>query len=144
MPKKRSFSRVAITLPTVDLEAADRIARSQDRSRSWVVAEAVRRYAVFLETESASESAVEDRTTAVAVSGATPSRELATHRPGLGRARLDQLRLDLKLTPEERIRAAEETLRLSRRRGARQPRQLLQFDRFEDYLDWKRLQDVIV
>lgn len=131
-------------MPTVDLAAADRIARSHDRSRSWVVAEAVRRYAASLETEPASESAIEDRTTAAAFPSATSSRELAPHRPGLGRARFDQLRRDLKLTPEERIRAAEETLRLSKRREARQPRQLLQFDRFEDYLDWKRLQDISV
>jgi hypothetical protein len=42
------------------------------------------------------------------------------------------------LTPEERVRAAEETALLSELRVRPRPRQLLQFDRFEDYLEWKR------
>jgi hypothetical protein len=42
------------------------------------------------------------------------------------------------LTPEERVRAAEQTVRLSELRAGPRPRQLLQFDRFEDYLEWKR------
>lgn len=43
------------------------------------------------------------------------------------------------LTPEARIRAAEETLRLTMLRQKGRPSQLLMFDRFEDYLEWKRL-----
>jgi hypothetical protein len=59
----------------------------------------------------------------------------------LGASRLDQLRRDLALTPEERVRAAEETLRLTQLQHGPRPQQVLAFDRYEDYLDWKRRQD---
>ena len=39
------YARISITLPAEDLAAADRLAAQQDRSRSWIVAEAIRRYA---------------------------------------------------------------------------------------------------
>ena len=45
MSAKPRYSRIAITIPAADLAAADAIARKRDRSRSWVIAEAVRRYA---------------------------------------------------------------------------------------------------
>jgi hypothetical protein len=38
MPKRKLYARIAITLPDADLAAADRLARAQDRSRSWIVA----------------------------------------------------------------------------------------------------------
>ncbi|WP_310569668.1 hypothetical protein [Gemmatimonas sp.] len=37
-------ARIAVTLPDGDLAAADRLARTLDRSRRLIVAEAVRRY----------------------------------------------------------------------------------------------------
>ena len=85
MPRRKPFARIAITLPAQDLAAADRLARAQDRSRSWVIAEAIRRYAASGEGE--------------------PSRS-----PGLGPYRLNQLKADLRLSPEERVRAAQRTL----------------------------------
>ena len=45
MPPHTTYARIAITLPREDLASADRLARDQDRSRSWVIAEAIRRYA---------------------------------------------------------------------------------------------------
>jgi hypothetical protein len=39
------FSRISITLPPATLAAADELARALDRPRSWVVAEAIRRFA---------------------------------------------------------------------------------------------------
>jgi len=45
MPKSKRYARIAITLPEQDLAAADRMALAKDRSRSWIVAEAIRRYA---------------------------------------------------------------------------------------------------
>src|ERR1043166_2758341 len=83
MPRRKPFARIAITLPAQDLAAADRLARAQDRSRSWVIAEAIRRYAASGEGE--------------------PS-------PGLGPYRLEQLKADPRLSPEERVRAAQRTL----------------------------------
>ena len=56
---------------------------------------------------------------------------------GLSPSRLAQLRRDLELTPEERVRAAEETLRLDRLREPIRPQRVLCFDNYEDYLDYK-------
>jgi putative transcriptional regulator len=59
-------------------------------------------------------------------------------RKGLGPSRLAQLTRDLQLTPEQRVLAAEETLRQA---GVpRRPRRhhVLAFDRYEEFLDWKK------
>ena len=86
MPRGKPFARIAITLPAEDPAAADRLAAENDRSRSWIVAEAVRRYV----------------------------RERATLTVGvhLGASRREQLRRDLALSPLERVRAAEEGVRI--------------------------------
>lgn len=131
MPTKKPYARIAITLPKRDLAAADRLARAQDRSRSWVVAEAIRRYASSIEApppQVGSSVRAADETPAIA--------------PGLGASRLAQLRSDFSLTPEARIRAAEQTLLLNEERETpRAPRahQVVAFDRYEDFLDWKRM-----
>ena len=57
--------------------------------------------------------------------------------PGLSPSRLAQLLSDMRLTPEERVRAAEATLTLDRLREAGVPRRVIGFDRYEDYLDYK-------
>jgi hypothetical protein len=88
MSNRRPFSRVTITVPPEDLAAADRLAEAQDRSRSWIIAEAIRKY-VAAEAE--------------------PARA-----EGIGPYRLDQLIRDMALTPEGRVRAAEDTERVSR------------------------------
>jgi metal-responsive CopG/Arc/MetJ family transcriptional regulator len=107
MAKPPPYARIAITLPPETLAAADRLARAADRSRSWVIAEAVRRFAAT----------------------------------GLGPSRTGQLQRDLQLTPEARVRAAEETMRVAElRHGPRRDR-MLAFDRYEDFLDWKRSED---
>jgi hypothetical protein len=59
------------------------------------------------------------------------------HTPGLSASRREQLRRDLLLTPEERVRAAEETLMLDRLRHGGDPSRVIGFDRYEDYLDYK-------
>lgn len=56
---------------------------------------------------------------------------------GMSPSRLAQLKLDLLLTPEERVRAAEETLKVDRLREAGVPRGVMVFDRYEDYFDYK-------
>jgi hypothetical protein len=61
----------------------------------------------------------------------------------LGEARLTQLEADLQLSPEERVRLAEQTARVStlirpQRRGTR----FQSFDRYEDYLAYKREEEV--
>jgi hypothetical protein len=116
MPKRSRFARIAITIPADDLATADAIARERQRSRSWVISEAVRRYA------------------------AEPAP--APPQPGLGPLRLAQLAADLRLTPEQRVAAAEETARTSIARGTVRAQRAIGFARLEDYLDWKRLEDL--
>jgi plasmid stability protein len=57
-------------------------------------------------------------------------------------ANLSRLRSDLALTPEQRVHLGEELARVS---AAQRPRprfqRVIQFDRYEDYLDWKRYGD---
>ena len=118
MPKRPNYSRVAITIPASDLAAADAIARERQRSRSWVISEAVRRYA------------------------AEPVPAPPAFTPGLGPLRLAQLAADLRLTPEQRVRAAEQTARAARPRNAVRAQRVIGFDDLNDYLAWKRLEDI--
>jgi hypothetical protein len=107
-----------VTIPRDVLAAADRRARELGRSRSWVVTDAIRQY----------------------TRGAAGVREPSLHPyvAGLGASRQGQLEADLALTPEARVLEAERVAREAELvRGARHQRQVLQFDRFEDYLDWK-------
>jgi hypothetical protein len=63
---------------------------------------------------------------------------------GLGASRLAQLVADLALTPEQRVLEAERTARAAeeRRRAAGRQVWIRSFDRYEDYLDWKRRGDL--
>ncbi len=110
------YARIAITLPPETLAAADRLARAQDRSRSWIVSEAVRRYAALIET--------------------APDPNPAS--AGLGASRTMQLLRDLALTPEQRVHVADETLLAHDDNTFRVVRESRSFDRYEDFLDWKR------
>jgi hypothetical protein len=118
------LTRISITLPRDVLAAADRRARSLDRSRSWLIVEAIRAYLAGSPSQ-------------VREPAATP---YGVTSPGLGPLRLAQLESDLRLTPERRVRAAEETARLGEQvRGFRgRLDRVLSFDRYEDYVDWKR------
>lgn len=131
--KKRgpAFARIAITLPPEVLEAADRLASRLDRSRSWVVAEAVRRFD-------------QDESPARAPGLLREPRAgyQAMLSPGLGHLRQAQLEADVRLTPAERVRAAEETARLSQHLRPALGQQLLCFDSPEEYLAWKRREAV--
>ena len=112
--------RVTITIPADLVDAADRRAAEEHRSRSWVLAEALRAY--------------------VAREPVRVSRASAAHEAiGLGPSRQAQLEADLALTPEERVRLAEQTA-LVRPHGLRRGRrdQVLTFDRIEDFLAWEK------
>lgn len=56
---------------------------------------------------------------------------------GLSPSRRAQLEHDLELSPEERVRAGEETLKLDRLRRTHIQHRVIGFDRYEDYLDHK-------
>lgn len=125
-------ARISVTLPPALVEAADARARALDRSRSWVVAEALRQY---LGPEPHEDAGAPSRASLrVAEAAAAPYGA-----PGLGEYRVVQLEADLALTPEERVRAAEETARVTEALAPRyRAHRLLLFDRYEDYLEWKR------
>ena len=94
------------------LRRADRIAKHQGRSRSWVLTDAVRRLA----------------------------EPPAARVPRLDDSRRTLLAADLALTPTERVEAAERTAREATVR--RCASLFVTFDRFEDYFEWKRRETI--
>ena len=123
-----ALARISITVARDLLVAADRRAKKLERSRSWVVAEALRRYLA--------------RPGAVRESAVAPYE--AAGPKGLGSYRRAQLDADLALTPEQRVREAEQTARVAElAAGKRLGHRVLTFDRYEDYLEWKRRGDLV-
>jgi predicted transcriptional regulator len=115
MPRKRRYARISITLPRDVLAAADQHAEALDRSRSWVIAEAIKGY------RAASERATGEMPGAAEVAEARQRHLLA----------------DLRLTPGERLRRAAGLLRLAP--TARRPRaQIIGFDSHEEFAAWKQ------
>ena len=128
--RKPRFARVTVTLPRDLLAAADRLAGRLDRSRSWVLAESLRKH---LEAGGS-----------YARPAAAPS---AVREPGaptyaaqeVAEARRYHLKSDLQLSPSERLRRAEELVRLARLVHPHSPRrQIIAFDSYEDYYEWKK------
>lgn len=118
-----ALKRISITLPKDVLEAADRRARALDRSRSWLIVEAVRAY---LAAPAGSRVREAD-------APASAVQEVAD-------ARRRHLVADLKRSPGERLRRAEELAGLAKqvrpRRGRRE--QVIGFDSYEDFYEWKK------
>ena len=121
-----ALSRISITLPRDVLAGADRRARALDRSRSWLLVEALRTY-LATPARSPNAGVGEPDAPVYAV------REVAD-------ARRQHLAADLKRSPAERLRRADELARLARqvrpRRGRRQ--QVIGFDSYEDFYEWKK------
>ncbi|HEX4933590.1 MAG TPA: ribbon-helix-helix protein, CopG family [Gemmatimonadaceae bacterium] len=116
MPAKRPFARIAITLPQETLRAADELAARHDRSRSWIVAEAVRQYAASQRRE----------------------REEGDPASRVGPSRLEQLRRDLALSPEARVLESEELAAIGGDGPVSPPRT---FSSYDDFLAWRRGRD---
>ena len=126
-----SYRRVTVTVPGAVLEAGDRLADRLDRSRSWVVAEALRRYAEVPEAGPAAHAVREP---------VAPSYEV---RQAFRAAELSRLESDLALTPERRVKIAEDLARTAPAgRGRPRFRRVLQFDSYDDYLEWKRFAEL--
>ncbi len=122
-----ALTRISITIPGNLVAALDRKAEELDRSRSWVIAEAVRR---FLEVPRSGGKQ------ALAVREPAPQPYVAAE---IAAARRQHLKTDLALPPAERLRRAEELGRLARRAqrgGVRN--QVIGFDSYEDYYEWKK------
>ncbi len=124
---------ITITIPESLVREVDRLARQLDRSRSWVVSDAVRRHVAAAAQAASGERSVRE-----------PERRPYDVVSGLGPSRQTQLEADLTLTPEERVKAAEQTARATDlvRPAPPRPDRILFFDSYEDYLDWKRREDL--
>ena len=123
-----AITRISMTIPDNLVSALGRKAKELDRSRSWVIAEAVRR---FLEVPPAAGRAV-----AALREPAAPAYAAAD----VAAARLHHLRSDLALPPTKRLKQAEElaSLARSRRRRKGTRHQVIGFDSYEDYYEWKK------
>lgn len=123
--------RISITIPKSLVAALDRRARETDRSRSWVITDAVRR-------------CLEARTDAGEAVNPTVREEPSAHAAKqVLVARQRHLEAEAALSPGERLRRAEELARLARqaqRRPARQ--QVVGFETYEDYYEWKKARRV--
>ena len=126
--KRPRIARISMTLPADLLRQTDQEAKRLGRSRSWVIAEALRR-GLPVGGERPTER-VSVREVVVA-----PYRDPS---PRLDPQRVEQLRRDLKLSPEARLRASDDAVRLGHLAHPRAPLQrVIFFDRFEEYLRWK-------
>lgn len=129
-----TLKRISITIPESVVNQADERARALDRSRSWLVVEALRRYLAQPLTKGrdqtlVKEAAVNPYVVSVPVDVAS---EIAA-------ARVRHLRAELRLTPEERLGRAEELGRLGRRAQQEAPRlQVIGFSSYDDFYEWRR------
>jgi len=120
--RAKSLTRITITIPGDLVSGADRKARELDRSRSWVVAQAVREY---LGHPAPAPRVVREP------DGVYEARAVAE-------ARTRHLAHDLTLTPAERLHRSENLARLARQVRPRARRhQVIGFDTYEDYYAWK-------
>lgn len=127
-----SHARISVTLPPEILAAADRRARELDRSRSWVVADALRTLVTSPGSIPGSAARVRE-----------PPQTYGPAGTGLGPSRTAQLVADMALSTHDRVRAAEETARVGEAVRPSPPvHRVLSFERYEDYLEWKFWENV--
>ncbi len=127
------LTRISITVPKDLVTAADRRARELDRSRSWVVAEALR---AWLRGRERPPSVREPEPVAYA---ARPPETPVNVAAEVAAARRRHLAAELALPPAERLRRAEELARLARAARPRGRRaQVIGFDSYEDFYEWKK------
>ena len=128
-----TLKRISITIPESVIRQADKRARTLDRSRSWLVVEALRRYLAQPAPEGRAVRLVkEESVNPYDVSGPVDvASEIAA-------ARVSHLRAELRLAPEERLGRAEELGRLGRRAQHRAPRlQIIGFSSYDDFYEWR-------
>lgn len=143
------LTRITITIPENLVRAADKRARSDGRSRSWVIADALRRDLALPAT------GLPNLATAVHEPAAPPWGRPGSPTlndadatggpddPELGTspfdaARLLQLEADLALTPADRLAHAEALADLADRARPRpRRRQVVAFETLNDFATWK-------
>jgi len=126
-------SRITITIPADLIQAADTKAQSLSRSRSWVLVEALREY---LAAPRSDHGVGEPVAHPYAASRAAPTVDAAAE---VAASRQRRLRAEARLPELERLRRAEELAQLGRRTDhAGASAQIVGFDTYEDYYEWKR------
>lgn len=134
------LTRISITIPEELVEAADQAARGLDRSRSWLVVEALKRY---LARQARPDGVVAESVVPYRVPREGPPVEVVDAAAEVAEARRLQLASGLRLTLLERLKRAEELGRLGRavqrrERGGATRVQIIGFDSYDDYYRWKR------
>lgn len=125
-----TLARISITIPDDLVAAADQRAAELERSRSWLLVEALRSY---LRTTGA--RAVHESTRSPYGSTSVEATELA---PQIAAAWRRRLQAELQLSPAARLERAEELFRLAEEVHPRRPRtQIIGFDSYEDFYAWK-------
>ena len=132
------MDRITITIPRDLVEAADQWAKSLDRSRSWVLVEALRRHlrgpagAHTVREPAAPPYAPAAYPTAGSATPVDAAAEVAA-------SRRHRLHAELALSPLERLRRAEEVARLGQPSNLpRASALVVGFDSYEDYYEWKK------
>jgi hypothetical protein len=111
MSQSSPYARISLTLPPEVLAEADRLAAGLDRSRSWVIAEAIRRLA--------------------SEGGVVPKNP-----PASDGSRLAQLRADMARSPEERVVAGERLAGAATGPSRGDRDHLFSFRSYHGYLRW--------
>ena len=129
-----ALTRISMTIPLALLKAADRRAKALRRSRSWVIVEALRE---FLGEQGSQGSQGREGSQGAAV------REVVGHpyaaAAEIAEGRRGRLRAELALPPAERLRRGWELGQLGRERQPRGRRvQVIAFEHYEDYYEWKK------
>jgi predicted transcriptional regulator len=125
------LKRITITIPDPLLTAADERSRTLERSRSWVLVDALRRY---LAEETGEQTP--------AVAEGAPASYGDRRAAGLGPYRLAQLESDLGLPVLDRVRESELAARVTELRTTpTRSQRVLTFDRYEDFLEWERWEE---
>lgn len=126
MSTKKSLARISCTIPEDVLAAADRVAAREQRSRSWVISEAVRRYAGGVDSSAAGASEVRESARVVYAAEA------------IAEGRTQRLRHNLELSPKERLARAEELIAFARAvHPHRSLTQVIGFETLSDFMAWK-------
>lgn len=131
--------RITVTIPADLVDAADARAEELDRSRSWVVSEALRRSLPRSGFGRLAPSTV--REPVLQAYDASSSAGVVDIADEIAASRRRRIRAELRLSPGERLRRAEELADLAKAAVPRAPRvQIVGFSSYEDYYEWKKAQ----
>jgi hypothetical protein len=137
------MKRITITIPEDLVRAADERSSTLERSRSWIVVDALRRYLVRPTTGGNGQGDAEPGGDGLAVNEGRGAGLGDVRAAGLGPYRLAQLEADLRLSAEQRVKESEQAARVTELRTMPlRSERILTFDRYEDFLEWERWEEL--